>query len=344
MPRRSKFADAVIERWGTPASQIAAELGCSVATVYNVAKAEGLPVKTPAKAHRWIEDEDAVLIQHFSLMRPAEMVALLPHLSYERIRKRAKVLGLLSYRSTGVAAVRHDFFGTVSRETAYWAGFLAADGSVSRKSDRHASVHLSLSDKDKEHVERFNRVVNSSRKVGVYKDNFDCMRAVTAVSSVRMADDLASLWSVVENKTEILVPPTCVTVDSDEALCFVAGYMDGDGGIYDHQMDHGPMGIRCKAMGTLALVEWSAEVLNVRLDRLGFKPMASVRRLDEDKYQIPMFEWCLNGRAADAVLGDMHALMGEWGLRRKWERWEGFSYDWVSRKAVAVDERGEYRL
>lgn len=124
--------------------------------------------------------------------------------------------------------LNENFFDEINDKSAYWLGFLYADGSVRMKNNRSGELKLKLKDTDKSHIEKFLKDINSSApiKCGINKkDNskFCCV----LVNSNHMIKKLFELGCV-QNKTfKIRIPK----LNDEMMLHFIRGYFDGDGSI-----------------------------------------------------------------------------------------------------------------
>ena len=98
--------------------------------------------------------------------------------------------------------MRTDFFDSIdTEEKAYWLGFLAADGNVSRR----GVIRLTLAAIDREHVESFGKAIGVAKPLPV-RASATCRAFVSlAVGSVEMAGDLAR-HGIVPAKSLILRP------------------------------------------------------------------------------------------------------------------------------------------
>ena len=163
----SRFRDGVVRLWEeSKPQQIAETLGCSVATVYNIAKSEGLPRRKRRANHKWSPEQDAILRTRFSQDTPEQLMQQLSPLNYDQIRSRAKRLGLSSKRTTHLNAVQHDFFAQVDTHNSYWAGFIAADGCIHEEQEIFS---IFLAARDREHLDRLSMAVCGSRRARLAK-------------------------------------------------------------------------------------------------------------------------------------------------------------------------------
>ena len=126
-----------------------------------------------------------------------------------------------------------------TEEKAYWLGFLYADGAVQKKEVVGSSVNakrkmsykveLQLAQIDKEHLEKFCKIIGSTmtkkeNKLGEKK--FVSYR--TTISSKKIVEDLIRLGCV-PKKSLILKFPTEEQVPKKFIWDFLRGYFDGDG-------------------------------------------------------------------------------------------------------------------
>ena len=117
-----------------------------------------------------------------------------------------------------------DFFESIDSEiSAYWLGFLAADGNI--QDGQHNAVVLSLQSSDKDHLRLFLNHLNSNRPVYCSQD---LSVSQVAIHNRQMVSDLAK-HGIVPRKTHILEFPT--TVPQEFLSSWIRGYFDGDGSV-----------------------------------------------------------------------------------------------------------------
>ena len=119
--------------------------------------------------------------------------------------------------------LRETAFSVMNPETAYWIGFLMADGSVNSRTNE---IALRLASVDLDHVLAFRDFVGSGHKViHIARNGYDGKTAEHLVfHSDRMKADLAK-WGVTPRKTWSASAPECLRLDPD----FWRGVVDGDG-------------------------------------------------------------------------------------------------------------------
>ena len=107
-----------------------------------------------------------------------------------------------------------------NEETAYWLGFLLADGGVVKN-----VLKLELSSKDVNHIYKFRYFLESTHPIKKRKDRYT---HAVAISSSVLVSNLAK-WGCVTRKTNTVVFPS----DLPEQLIkhFIRGLFDGDGSI-----------------------------------------------------------------------------------------------------------------
>ena len=109
-------------------------------------------------------------------------------------------------------------FEYITEESAYWIGFLMADGNVHELKSRSTGISLEISDIDEEHLYRFRSFLGSSHQVTRRRG----MVAI-AVYSNKIAADLAR-YGVVPRKSR-----SAQVIGLENDRHFWRGVVDGDG-------------------------------------------------------------------------------------------------------------------
>lgn len=136
-------------------------------------------------------------------------------------RRGIRFIGRTSRRHT----INEDAFAEITPESAYWIGFLMADGNVSKN-----VIQLRLSERDLAHIEKFRAFVGGSH--AIVRQEAPCpgggvkVSYIFGVHSKKMSADLAQ-YGVVPRKS---VVGTCrhLTHNRD----YWRGMIDGDGGLF----------------------------------------------------------------------------------------------------------------
>jgi intein-encoded DNA endonuclease-like protein len=117
-------------------------------------------------------------------------------------------------------------FDCITEESAYWIGFLMADGSIIERTANSTQVALVLHDKDRSHIEKFKQFLGSSHAIiPIEKPPTNRF----AVRSKYLADAL-SRYGVLPKKTH-----TTKVIGLENNRDFWRGVVDGDGYIGFHK-------------------------------------------------------------------------------------------------------------
>lgn len=114
----------------------------------------------------------------------------------------------------------HEYFLSKGPEQAYWAGFIIADGCVSRGRD----LIIVLQNRDRRHLRRFVACIGGDNAVRTAK------QSRLAIRSVKMIEGLRK-WGVTERKSLTATPPH---LPPALARHFWRGVFDGDGHLGIH--------------------------------------------------------------------------------------------------------------
>lgn len=125
-------------------------------------------------------------------------------------------------------ALREAAFEAIADEaSAYWLGFLFADGCISAGCNRQpGTVSVALQARDREHLERL-RLFVGGPPVRSEPERGAC---VWYVRSARLAHDLMRLGCTPRKSQAVVV--RVPSIPSSLAAHFVRGYFDGDGSAY----------------------------------------------------------------------------------------------------------------
>lgn len=137
----------------------------------------------------------------------------------QRILKRA---GKKLRKATPTFKYDFTFFSKYTEESAYWAGFIAADGHI-RSGDRK-TLSIKLSSIDYEHLVKFKEAIEFSGNVHKSERGYSYID----ISGEWITDTLNENFNISERKTHNLQFPT---LPPDLLPHFVRGFFDGDGSI-----------------------------------------------------------------------------------------------------------------
>ena len=118
------------------------------------------------------------------------------------------------------------FFDNINEKSAYWLGFLYADGYVRMKNGKSGELKLKLKDTDKSHIEKFLKDLDCEKPIKCGVDGNSKFCSVTVYSNI-LVNRLFELGCV-NNKTFKITFPEI----NNKFMChFIRGYFDGDGSI-----------------------------------------------------------------------------------------------------------------
>lgn len=138
-------------------------------------------------------------------------------------------------------------FNAITSESAYWIGFLMADGSISYRKEGSPQISLVLAEKDKKHIEKFRDFLGSTHSIiavtnMVNGTQYNSFRL--SIRSTQLVDDL-SKYGVLPKKS---LSAKVNILESNEN--FWRGVIDGDGSIGLYKA--GPM---LRLIGSLPLMQ-----------------------------------------------------------------------------------------
>jgi hypothetical protein len=122
--------------------------------------------------------------------------------------------------------LNENFFDVLNEKSAYWLGFLYADGYVRMKDGKSGELKLKLKDTDRCHIEKFLTDIECGKPIKCGIDGKSKFCSVTVYSN-KMVNKLFELGCV-NNKTQLIRLPI---LESNLMNHFVRGYFDGDGSI-----------------------------------------------------------------------------------------------------------------
>ena len=132
-----------------------------------------------------------------------------------------------------VYSLNEQYFDILTPESAYWLGFIYADGYITT----HNVIGLKLSITDENHLNAFRKAISSNKPI--YKKIEKCPFNNTlvewcslTVNSKHMYNKLTEL-GVYCKKSLILKFPDNNVITNENCNHFIRGYFDGDGSVYN---------------------------------------------------------------------------------------------------------------
>lgn len=196
-----------------------------------------------------------------------------------------------------------DYFAVPNLENSYWAGLIAADGSIIDAKIGQKQLTLALKESDRHQVDHLHSLIGAGK---VYKSSqYDKRTSKTyhrveyKIPSDKICADLASNFNIHPRKSLTHKSPE---LKGDLALAFIAGYIDGDGSYtYRHKRP------QIKIVGTEEFLSWISNVVGIH----------KIPKLDGSKIHAISFY------GNDAInVRDSFRFLGLPLLERKKNRWE----------------------
>ena len=148
-----------------------------------------------------------------------------------------------------------------SSEKAYWLGFIAADG-CNYIREHNASLIINLRQKDKGHLEKFQKFMETSAIIQDYKANEgysnNTPMSKIVINSKKLSQDLKDK-GIVPNKSLILEPPK---ISAEYYKPYILGYFDGDGSIAKSTQHNNYL---FSIQGTKETLNWINKILNTNM-------------------------------------------------------------------------------
>jgi len=216
----------------------------------------------------------------------------------------------------------HTFFAIPNETNSYWAGFIAADGNISNRGN---TLSITLSAKDKEHLQKFSSLVSNGYSIREYQSEIECGLydyVSFALSSQDWKTNLIQHWGIGPNKTFTITFPDGLSPENTKA--FICGYIDGDGCVYVDKNRKNK--IQLSICGTLEMLEGMKRFFEVE---------GGIRFSGEQIYATKsIYTFMASGRTAIKVLDFLYdnrlPLM-----ERKWNRYLG---------QKAINNPGTYQI
>lgn len=246
----------------------------------------------------WSPRELFILQAKYGLLTYRQLARLLNGRTWYAVRNQVRYLGLTRDSNLGRKySVNKKFFSRITDVSAYWAGFIAADGNV-----RKNRLTIGLAPLDAEHLRQFRRDIEYNGPLSE-----DSKRIVITICCQEIVDDLRRNFSIVERKSLILRPPEGLRERHVKA--FIRGLIDGDGSIYVRKPENYP---RIILYGTRAICRW----VRVWCDR--WVPKTHYRRARETPIRNnSIWAYKVGARRAEALASLLLRVNGP-KLLRKW--------------------------
>jgi hypothetical protein len=251
-----------------------------------------------------------------------------------------------------------DFFSEITPVSAYWAGFIAADGHVKGR-----RLVIALSDKDDYHLQKFLQQsgCSESHSVKYYstgylkKDGTIAMSVRIWITNQKWIDDLEKYYSIVPNKTFELKPPKIFQyLDCDDSIIisFLSGFIDGDGCIrtYTTNRASNSKTLRISVTGASSdFLAWIKEFMDQRYPLKSSTSSISKSRLSYKTNSNITQNYCITGSRAvlfskEVLSLNIPFLQRKWNIALNYINSLGDLKDCDRRKTVSHENAVQIRL
>ena len=176
----------------------------------------------------WSEDQMKYIISEYKKGKTLSALGREFGVSYSTIRNLLKRKGIKTEGNKHNFPRDEFYFSNIdSKEKAYWLGFLYADGCVHSNSNE-----ISITLKDRDHLEKFRKAIKSNNKIGESIDKrFSSLPKIYhfSIKDKQLKSDLIK-WGCVPNKSLTLTK--IPNIPRDFVSHFIRGYFDGDGSLH----------------------------------------------------------------------------------------------------------------
>jgi hypothetical protein len=301
-------------------ADMASHLGVTPPTVRAHLYEAGIWVKRPHNRVSWSAEDVALMRElHSDGVDRTELPKHFPNRTERSVSVMASRLGLIGETQKKSLAMDHDFFRNPTAQSSYWAGFIAADGCITRDGK---AVTVKISQNDQHHLELLAQKVNFMGKIrsgasdariinGVYTEPSPYTQMT--VSSKNWVRDLQFNFSVTPRKSLTLKPPNIAVLD--HKLAFLAGYIDGNGSI-SAQTTKDRNYTTLTVYGTREVVDWAKASLGEFYTPQGVTLRSSVRHQGSG---LKMWLYSISGKNLTLLKRHIQG-MGIPTMSRKWDK------------------------
>lgn len=260
---------------------------------------------------KWTEEEYSILREFYGKVKITEIEKKLPIRTRCTIQKRAQILGLKGnhHIAQKFYTIDQDLFFEPNLDNCYWAGFLAADGCLTKDS----GLSITLANKDKDHLIQFKDYCGYNGKIKDYLLENKIYNKIVIWGVPNWHRDLKLYWNITKNKSLTLQPPN-LDIGSDLAVNFICGYIDGDGSIWKGKNGKYKT-IYFSVCGTYSMIKWIRENLKFLYPDLSWKDNINKNGHSNVNYAIRY-----TNKKARIIINSLYELSSkQWLMKRKWK-------------------------
>jgi len=212
-------------------------------------KASKLGLRADFHAHfkhlkKWSEEDIEILTEEYPKGRNVTELAKKLNKSIHAIRHKARELGL-RVQDFRLYKVKDDAFSNWTEESAYWLGFISADGYLYEK---NRVLVVTLSKRDEKHLMKLREFIATNNPIYTRHK-----RVTLRVRSDKIYHDLVALGITPRKSLRLEFP----NIPKNFLRPYILGYSDGDGSIF--YTKSGLVG--WKVLGSRQFLETLAEII-----------------------------------------------------------------------------------
>lgn len=208
--------------------QIAEQFNCSAATVKRFRDKNNII--------RLYQDKEWLKLKIDEGLN-ASQIARLINCNPSTVERALNNYGIVLSKTKNTYNYNENAFAVVNEESAYWAGFIMADGHIESymrygSNVANLKVKITLSNKDIDHLHKFNKFLGDNIKI---HDNKVTLRgkehimSTIKVANKKLCNDLINVFSIPlkDKSCNELIP----NIPKEYIPHFIRGYFDGDGSV-----------------------------------------------------------------------------------------------------------------
>lgn len=277
----------------------------------------------------WTESEIQTLKSGWWGASKSSITSLFPTRTWSGIGMKARRLGLRrdtsklsrnSFLMGNKCSVKYSYnkkyFDSITNESCYWAGFIAADGYI-RTKPQQMSVIVVLSEKDKNQLYKFSEAVAFTGKILEYKSGPYRSAFLGFHGASEIIEGLKNNFNVTHNKSKYLPPPNLI--EESHIISYMVGFIDGDGCIDTYKSgkyNYLRLGLICSCS---EILEWFKYWFDLWSHTNRLNPAVVTKGRSGNWYN-----YGVGGSRAEAVLQKLNSIELP-RMERKWERLVKFS-------------------
>lgn len=288
-----------------------------------------LGIQLKKNAPKWDKNEDKILIENYGLIPIRDIAKKFTNRSQNSIIQRICQLKLPDdfgkrHNAMILATRKHDrndnAFSEINELSAYWAGFIAADGHIEIRNAKENQLAITLARADRHHLEKLKEYLGYSGPILDYISEGNKISKL-CISSQIMCDDLLLNFNIHGgNKTFNLGQPYKL-ISENYQLAFLKGAIDGDGGIYCY--DKTPLRFFI-GNGSKVFVDWCKKIMIEYSSKdkditISDITLGNTKPTNKCKNPEPFYRFTLNSRYAVRLYQKIIILKCP-GLDRKWHQ------------------------